>query len=50
MFWENKFEVLRVVNSIKDGENGATRVTDYVGLAMPRLGTENTYRYVSRLA
>lgn len=36
MFWEDKFEVFRVVNSIEDRENGATRITDYVGSAMPR--------------
>jgi hypothetical protein len=36
MFWEDKFEIFRVVDSIENRENCATRVTDYVRSAMPR--------------
>jgi hypothetical protein len=48
MFWENEFEVFRVVDGIKYGENSTTRISDYAGSAEPPFGREraqSTHRY-----
>jgi hypothetical protein len=50
MFWEDKFEMFRVVNGIEDGENSATGITNYVGLAiLNKHIAAITYRYALHL-